>query len=41
VENFQTSSEMHSINTTLKHDLHMTNANLTTYKKGVYYAGTN
>jgi len=40
VENFQTSSEIHSINTTLKRDLHVTNDNLTNYEKGVYYAGT-
>jgi len=28
------------MNTTLKHDLHVTNANLTNYEKDVYYAGT-
>jgi hypothetical protein len=40
MENFQTSSEIHSINTVLKHDLRVTDANLTNYKKGVYYVGT-
>jgi hypothetical protein len=30
---------LQSINTRHKHDLHMPNANLTSYQKGIYYAG--
>jgi hypothetical protein len=39
MKKFQTNSDIHSINTRHKHDLHMLNANLTTYQKGAYYAG--
>jgi hypothetical protein len=36
---FQTNSDIHSINTGHKHDLHQPSANLTSYQKGAYYAG--
>jgi hypothetical protein len=39
MEKLQTNSEIHSINTSHKHDLHMPNVNLTTYQKGAYSAG--
>jgi hypothetical protein len=40
MEKFQTSSEIHSINTRLQHGLHVTNAKLTKEDKGVYCAGS-
>jgi hypothetical protein len=39
MEKFQTNSDIHSLNTGHKHDLHMPNANLTSYQKGACYAG--
>jgi hypothetical protein len=39
MEKFQTNSDIHNINTSHKHDLHMPNANLTTNQRGAYYAG--
>jgi hypothetical protein len=39
MEKFQTNSDIHSINTRHKHDLHQPSANLTSYQKGAYYAG--
>jgi hypothetical protein len=39
IEKFKTNSDMHIVNTRHKHDLHMLNANLTSYQKGAYYAG--
>jgi hypothetical protein len=39
MEKFQTNSDIYSTNTRHKHDLHMPNANLTTYQKGAFYAG--
>jgi hypothetical protein len=39
MENFQTNSDIHSINTRHKHDLCMPNANLTSYQKGAYHVG--
>jgi hypothetical protein len=39
MEKFQTNSDIHNINTWHKHDLHQLSANLTSYKKGAYYAG--
>jgi hypothetical protein len=39
LEKFQTNSDIHSINTRHKHDLHMLNANLISYQKGLCYAG--
>jgi hypothetical protein len=38
-ETFQTNSDIHSINTKHKHDLHMLNIILTSYQKSSYYAG--
>jgi hypothetical protein len=40
MEKFQTNSDSHGINTRHKHDLHMPNANLTSYQISTYYAGT-
>jgi hypothetical protein len=39
MEKFQTNSDIHSINTWHKHDLHQPSTNLTSYQKGAYYAG--
>jgi hypothetical protein len=39
MEKFQTKSDIHSINTRHKHDLHQPTANLTSYQIGAYYAG--
>jgi hypothetical protein len=39
MEKFQTNSDIHSINTRHKHDLHQPCANLTSYQNGAYYAG--
>jgi hypothetical protein len=39
MEKFQTNSDIHSINTRHKHDLHQPSAKLTSYQKGAYYAG--
>lgn len=39
MEKFQTNSDIHGTNTRHKSDLHMPNANLTSYQKGIYYVG--
>jgi hypothetical protein len=39
MEKFQKNSDIHSINTRHKHDLHQLSSNLTSYQKGAYYAG--
>jgi hypothetical protein len=40
MEKFRSNSDIHSINTRHKHDLHMPNANLTSYQKDAYHAQT-
>jgi hypothetical protein len=39
IEKLQTNSDIHSINTRHKHDLHQPRTNLTSHQKGAYYAG--
>jgi hypothetical protein len=39
MEKFWINSDIHSINTRHKHDLHVQKANFTTYQEGAYYAG--
>jgi hypothetical protein len=39
MEKFQTNSDIHSINTRHKHDLHQLSANLTNYQKDAYCVG--
>jgi hypothetical protein len=39
VENFQTSADVHIVNTRHKHRIHKPTANLSCFQKGVYYAG--
>jgi hypothetical protein len=39
VEKYQANSEMHGRNTGNKHDFYVPNSDLTSYQKGVYYAG--
>jgi hypothetical protein len=38
-DKFQRNTDVHSLNTRRKLDLHMPNTNLTEYQKGVYYTG--
>jgi hypothetical protein len=37
IEKLNTNSDIHSLNTKNQYDLHMPNANLSSYQKGVYY----
>jgi hypothetical protein len=39
MEEFQTNSDIQSINTRHKHDLHQLSANFASYQKDAYYAG--
>jgi hypothetical protein len=39
IEKFQTNSDIHSISTRYRYNLHVPNSNLSKYKKGVYYSG--
>jgi hypothetical protein len=40
-EKFQSNSDIHSINTRYRYNLHVPNTNLSKYQKGVYYSGIN
>jgi hypothetical protein len=40
MEKLQTNSGIHSISKRYRYNLHVPNANLNKYKKGVYYSGT-
>lgn len=40
MESVQTNSELHSVDSRHKQDLHMPNANLTSYQEGMCCAGT-
>jgi hypothetical protein len=39
IEEFSMNSEVHTINTRHRSDLHLPSINLTKYQKGVYYSG--
>jgi hypothetical protein len=39
MEKFQTNSDIHSISTRYRYNLHVSNSNLSKYQKGVYYSG--
>jgi hypothetical protein len=39
MEKFQTNSDIHSISTRYRYNLHVPNSNLSKYKKVVYYSG--
>jgi hypothetical protein len=39
VDKFQRNTYVHNLNTRRKYDLHVSNMNLTKYRKGVYYTG--
>jgi hypothetical protein len=39
MEKFQTNSDIHSISTRYRYNLHVPNSNLSKYQKGVYYSG--
>jgi hypothetical protein len=39
METFQTNSDVHSISTRSRDNLHVPNTNLSKYKEGVYYSG--
>jgi hypothetical protein len=39
IETFQTNSDIHNISTKYRHNLHVTNTNLSKCQKGIYYSG--
>jgi hypothetical protein len=39
MEKYQTNSDIHSISTRYRYNLHVPNSNLSKYQKGVYYSG--
>jgi hypothetical protein len=39
LETFQTNSDIHNISTRYRYNLHVPNANLSKYQKGVHYSG--